>query len=139
MERLHVAVPLRSDDLVRRSDQHQTALRGMRSSDAAEYQGDAYQKRNTQDCDKAAYYYGLPDHYAVHIVLPVLLSLVVYLGEVLFPWMEWLMFHSIHSVNDVGPLFFSYQLLAWIGNCSGSFRKPAAVHDRAPHSACKLA
>ncbi len=100
MERLHVAVPLRSDDLVRRSDQHQTALRGMRSSDAAEYQGNAYQKRNTQDCEKAAYYYGLPDHYAVHIVLLVLLSSMMHFLAVL----KMLMVEAVYGKQHSGQL-----------------------------------
>jgi hypothetical protein len=62
----HVIVPLRSDDLVRRSDKHDAGMSRMCSSDAAEYQENTHQQRNTQDYYKGAYHQSLPNRDAVH-------------------------------------------------------------------------
>jgi hypothetical protein len=57
----------------RRSDQHNSGLRGMRPSDAGKQQEVTQQKGNTQESSKDAYYDGLPDHSSLHMVFLLLL------------------------------------------------------------------
>ncbi len=59
--------------MVRRSDKHDSGLRGMRPSDAGEQQENTQQKDNTQENSKDAYHDGLPDHYSIHLVFLLLL------------------------------------------------------------------
>ena len=52
----------------RRSDKHNSGLRGMRPSDAGEQQENTQQQGNTHESAKDASHDGLPDHYALHLV-----------------------------------------------------------------------
>src|SRR6266702_1388935 len=68
----------------RRSDKHNSGLRGLRPSDAGEQQENTQQKGNTQESSKDAYHDGLPDHYSIHIVF-LLLLLASQCSNVTFP------------------------------------------------------
>jgi len=57
----------------RRSDQHNSGLRGMRPCDAGKQQEHTQQKGNTQESSKDASHDGLPDHFSIHIVFLLLL------------------------------------------------------------------
>jgi len=57
----------------RRSDKHNSGLRGMRSNDAGEQQENTQQKGNTQESSKDAYHDSLPDHSSLHLVFLLLL------------------------------------------------------------------
>jgi hypothetical protein len=118
----------------RRSDKHNSGLRGMRPSDAGKLQEHTQQKGNTQESSKDASHDGLPDHDSIHLVF-LLLLLASQCSSVTWGHK---MFHTITAVLRKSESYVLKRLLSPLPISAGSLPLQFGSYVLPERSLCLL-